>query len=361
MSKPNKILVTGGAGFIGSAVVRRIVNQTENQVICVDNLSYAANLKSLSDVTQSNRFIFEKTDIRDEVGLGKLISKHKPDKIMHLAAESHVDRSIDSPLTFADTNVMGTCNLLQVALKYFESLDTNMRDKFRFHHISTDEVFGTLSINGSPFDPETPYDPRSPYAASKAASDHMVRAWGNTYGLPVILSNCSNNYGPYQFPEKLIPLITIRALAGKNLPIYGNGKNIRDWIHVEDHAEALSLILENGELGQTYLVGGNTERSNIDVVHNICEILDDRRPGKKHSELIEYVQDRPGHDLRYAINGAQMEEELDWRPKIEFNAGLAQTVDWYILNENWWRPTIENIYDGRRLGNTKSNKENGTK
>ncbi len=352
MRKLNKILVTGGAGFIGSAVVRRIIRQTDNQVICVDNLSYAANLENLSDAAQSNRFIFEKTDIRDEVRLGKLIIKHKPEKIIHLAAESHVDRSIDSPLTFADTNVIGTCNLLLAALKYFESLGNDERSTFRFHHVSTDEVFGTLGINDTPFEPDTPYDPRSPYAASKAASDHMVRAWGNTYGLPVVISNCSNNYGPYQFPEKLIPLIIIRALAGKGLPIYGNGENIRDWLHVDDHAEALLLILDSGKLGETYLVGGNTERSNIGVVHEICDILDDRIPGKKHSKLIEFVQDRPGHDLRYAINGTRMDKELGWRPTIEFSAGLAQTIDWYILNENWWRPTIEKIYDGRRLGNT---------
>ena len=337
-----KILVTGGAGFIGSAVVRHIIEATDLAVVNVDKLTYAANLSSLASVAESPRYAFERADICDGARMSALLAVHRPDAIMHLAAESHVDRSIDGPAAFIETNIVGTYALLQAARGYYETLPEAARARFRFHHISTDEVFGSLGDDGL-FTEDTRYDPRSPYSASKAASDHLVRAWGETYGLPVVLSNCSNNYGPYHFPEKLIPLIIIKGLAGEPLPVYGRGENIRDWLHVEDHARALLAIVTRGHVGASYNVGGNNEVTNIEVVRRICGLLDELAPhadGAAHSDQITFVTDRPGHDFRYAIDAGKITRELDWRPAETFETGLRKTVAWYLERRDWWEPIL---------------------
>ncbi|MEM0906647.1 MAG: dTDP-glucose 4,6-dehydratase [Pseudomonadota bacterium] len=346
---PAPILVTGGAGFIGSAVVRHLVAAGEH-VVNVDALTYAANLASLAAVEGSNLYRFEKADIRDRDAMAALFANYRPKAVMHLAAESHVDRSIDGPVTFVDTNVLGTTVLLEAARHYRDGLDAAHADSFRFLHISTDEVFGSLGPTGY-FREDTRYDPSSPYAASKAAADHMVRAWGRTYGLPVLISNCSNNYGPYHFPEKLIPLMILNALAMKPLPVYGDGSNVRDWLYVEDHARALYTILLKGAPQGTYAVGGNSERSNLQVVEAICALVDEAAPADRpRTSLINFVTDRPGHDHRYAIDASHLKESLGWTPELTFEDGLKRTVAWYLANEAWWRPIQENTYQGERLG-----------
>ncbi|MBN9669858.1 dTDP-glucose 4,6-dehydratase [Roseibium aggregatum] len=343
-----KILVTGGAGFIGSAVVRMAIGRGLS-VVNVDALTYAACLENVADVSGNPNYAFEKADIRDRAGLQRIFAAHKPDAVMHLAAESHVDRSIDGPSDFIDTNIGGTFNMLEAARAYWE--ESGRPDSFRFHHISTDEVYGSLGETGL-FTEETAYDPRSPYSASKAASDHLVRAWHETYGLPVVLTNCSNNYGPYHFPEKLIPVVILNALAGKPIPVYGKGENIRDWLYVEDHAEALLLVLQKGETGRSYNIGGDNERRNIDLVRTICAVLDQKRPRSEgaYSELISFVTDRPGHDLRYAIDATRIREELGWRPSVSVEEGLERTVQWYLDNEPWWRALQDRSGVGQRLG-----------
>ena len=347
-----RILVTGGAGFIGSAVVRMIVNETPHHVLVADNLSYAGSLASLAPVAKDERYEFSKSDIRDAGAMRALFERFQPDLVMHLAAETHVDRSIDGPAAFADTNVIGTCTLLKTALDYWRNSKNETRDRFRFHHVSTDEVFGSLGADGI-FTEQSPYRPNSPYAASKAAADHFVRAFHHTYDLPVVLSNTSNNYGPYQFPEKLIPLLILNGLEGKRLPVYGRGENVRDWLHVEDHARALLLIAERGTLGESYNVGASSERKNIGVVRAICELLDEFAPDKKigkHETLIEFVADRPGHDLRYAIDAGKMRNELGGKPRENFETGLRRTVLWYLENRDWWQPLRARVYGGERLG-----------
>ena len=347
-----KILVTGGAGFIGSAVVRHLINNLNCSVVNVDKLTYAGNLSSLSSVDQNPLYSFEYADINDRSGIAVILDQHQPDAIMHLAAESHVDRSIDGPSDFIQTNIVGTYSLLECARTYWRQLSSSKQDDFRFHHISTDEVFGTLGETGS-FTEETAYDPRSPYSASKASSDHLVRAWHETYSLPVVLSNCSNNYGPYHFPEKLIPLMIIKALKGEKLPVYGTGENIRDWLYVDDHANALCKILFEGKKGESYNVGGNAEVSNLDVVRNICRLLDELspRPGmSKYEEQIDFVADRPGHDYRYAIDSTKIRNELGWKPIETFETGLRRTVEWYLANSSWWKPILTGEYRGQRLG-----------
>uniref|UniRef100_UPI003B5240FC dTDP-glucose 4,6-dehydratase n=1 Tax=Roseovarius indicus TaxID=540747 RepID=UPI003B5240FC len=344
-----KLLVTGGAGFIGSAVVRLAVGRG-HEVVNLDALTYAACLENVVEVAESPLYAFEEADIRDAVALDRVFAEHRPDAVMHLAAESHVDRSIDGPGTFIETNVTGTYTLLEAARKFW--VGQGRPEGFRFHHISTDEVFGSLGPTGK-FTEETPYDPRSPYSASKAASDHLVRAWHETYGLPVVLSNCSNNYGPYHFPEKLIPVIILNALAGKPLPVYGKGENVRDWLYVEDHADALLTVLEKGQLGRSYNIGGENEATNIEIVRRICGILDDKRPregGGAYADLIEFVADRPGHDLRYAIDPTRIREELGWRPSVTLEQGLERTVQWYLDNEDWWRALQGRQGVGERLG-----------
>ena len=348
-----KILVTGGAGFIGSAVVRHLINKLNCPVVNVDKLTYAGNLSSLSLVDQNLLYSFELADINDRTAITAILDKHQPDAIMHLAAESHVDRSIDGPSDFIQTNIVGTYSLLECARTYWSQLFGSKKDGFRFHHISTDEVFGSLGETGS-FTEETAYDPRSPYSASKASSDHLVRAWYETFGLPVVLSNCSNNYGPYHFPEKLIPLIIIKALKKEKLPVYGKGDNIRDWLYVDDHAQALCKILFEGRTGENYNVGGNAEVSNLDVVRGICRLLDELSPManmSKHEEQIEFVLDRPGHDFRYAIDSTKIRNELGWRPIETFETGLRRTVEWYLSNSDWWKPILSGEYRGERLGN----------
>lgn len=355
-----KILVTGGAGFIGSAVVRRLMTDHHCEVVNLDKLTYAANLESLDSISGNPAYQFEKVDICDRSGVRNVLDTHQPDVIMHLAAESHVDRSIDGPADFIETNIIGTYRLLEVALAYYKAMTPERQSRFRFHHISTDEVYGALGMTDPAFNPDTAYDPRSPYSASKAASDHLVMAWHHTYGLPVVLSNCSNNYGPYQFPEKLIPLMIINALSGRPLPVYGKGENVRDWLHVDDHAEALIAILKSGRVGQSYLVGGAAERSNIDVVRSICRILDEvvpDSPHKPHADLISYVDDRPGHDLRYSVDFQKTSDELGWSPSLDFDQGLRQTVSWYLQNRDWWEPLARERYDGERLGLKKQHKE----
>ena len=345
-----KILVTGGAGFIGSAVVRLAIGQG-HQVINLDALTYAACLENVASVAENPNYAFEQVDIRDRVELDRVFAEHRPDVVMHLAAESHVDRSIDGPADFIQTNIVGTYNMLEAARHFWEA--EGRPEGFRFHHISTDEVFGSLGPEGQ-FTEETPYDPRSPYSASKASSDHLVRAWHETYGLPVILTNCSNNYGPYHFPEKLIPVVILNALAGKPLPIYGKGDNVRDWLFVEDHAEALLLAVQKGEVGRSYNIGGENERTNLELVETICGILDKKRPAEKpYADLITFVKDRPGHDKRYAIDANRIITELGWKPSVTVEEGLEKTVDWYLSNEDWWRPLLDRKGVGERLGTGK--------
>lgn len=347
-----KLLVTGGAGFIGSAVIRHIVRDTDWSVANVDKLTYAGNLESLGDAGASNRHRHYKTDIRNRTAVERIFHDVRPDAVLHLAAESHVDRSIDGPAAFIGTNIEGTYVMLDVALDYWRGLDAEARYRFRFQHISTDEVFGSLGTIGK-FTEATPYQPNSPYSASKAASDHLVRAWNQTYGLPTLTTNCSNNYGPYQFPEKLIPLIVIRALRRERLPVYGKGENIRDWLHVEDHAEALTLVLQKGRPGETYNIGGDSERRNIDVVRTICALLDEMQPNLElgsHEKLIDFVTDRPGHDARYAIDASKIRSELGWQPRHTFERGLRETVHWYLDNRVWWERVLSGAYRGERLG-----------
>ena len=348
---PKHYLVTGGAGFIGSAVVRHLISATDNHVLVVDKLTYAGCLASLAPVKLHPRYKFVQADVANGETMRDLFTSFRPDVVMHLAAESHVDRSIDGPAEFIQTNVVGTFVLLQRALGYWRKLSSNKAEQFRFHHISTDEVFGSLGTQGF-FDEETPYRPNSPYSASKAASDHLVRAWHHTYGLPIVISNCSNNYGPYHFPEKLIPLTILNALEGKPLPVYGTGENVRDWLYVEDHARALVLIAESGRNGQSYNVGGNCERSNISVVRAICALIDEFSSDSigPRERLITFVANRPGHDFRYAIDARKMRQELGWQPQETFESGLRKTVEWYLTNRKWWERIRSNVYRGERLG-----------
>ncbi len=339
-----KILITGGAGFIGSAVIRQLITETDATVINVDKLTYAGNLQSLISVAGNPRYCFEHVDICDAATVASLFHKHQPDAVMHLAAESHVDRSITGPAAFIETNIIGTYALLNAAREYWSELSAERKNTFRFHHISTDEVYGSLGETGF-FTENTAYQPNSPYSASKASSDHLVRAWYHTYGLPVVTTNCSNNYGPYHFPEKLIPLIILNACKGKPLPIYGKGDNIRDWLYVDDHARALRLVLEQGRVGETYNIGGWNEKTNLEVVHAICAILDELRPqGAPHISLITYVQDRPGHDHRYAIDASKIAHELGWKPLETFETGLRKTVQWYLTNTDWVDAVISGEY-----------------
>ncbi len=342
-----KLLVTGGAGFIGSAVVRQAIRDGHD-VVNVDKLTYAANLDNVNSVSNAPGYAFEHCDICDREAVDRVFATHRPDAVMHLAAESHVDRSIDGPAAFVETNITGTYVLLEAARTYWSG--AGRPPGFRFHHISTDEVFGSLGNDGQ-FTETTPYDPRSPYSASKAASDHLVRAWHETYGLPVVLSNCSNNYGPFHFPEKLVPVVILNALHGKPIPIYGDGQNIRDWLFVEDHADALLTVVRRGEIGRSYNIGGEAEATNLELVKMICAILDARRPTKaRHEDLVAFVDDRPGHDRRYAIDPSRIRDELGWRPSVTLEKGLQITVDWYLANEAWWRPLLDRQGVGNRLG-----------
>jgi len=346
-----RFLITGGAGFIGSAVVRHLIRETPHQVLVIDKLTYAGNLDSLSTVSNDPRYAFLRADIADAPRMREVFETYAPNAVMHLAAESHVDRSIDGPGDFIQTNVVGTFTLLQAALKYWRALPDASQAAFRFHHISTDEVFGSLGAEGL-FCETTAYDPRSPYSASKAASDHLVRAWHHTYGLPAIVTNCSNNYGPYHFPEKLIPLMIINALEGQKLPVYGQGANVRDWLYVEDHARALVAAALTGAVGATYCIGGRNEKTNLDVVQTICALMDELAPDAKigpRQSLIHFVADRPGHDLRYAIDAARISTELGWEPRETFESGLRKTVEWYLANRSWWE-RIRGVYRGERLG-----------
>ena len=347
-----KVLVTGGAGFIGSAVCRLLVRDMGCALANVDKLTYAANLKSLTAIAGDDRHHFHQLDICNGDGIARVFASEQPDAVIHLAAESHVDRSISGPQAFIDTNITGTYVMLEAARTYWSALSGARRDRFRFVHVSTDEVFGSLDSAGR-FTPQSPYDPSSPYSASKAASDHLAMAWHRTYGLPVVVSNCSNNYGPYHFPEKLIPLMITNAILGRELPVYGSGSNVRDWLYVEDHARALVAMCTKGVPGQRYLVGGQSERSNLDVVHGICDTLDLLRPrggGRTYRETIRFVQDRPGHDFRYAVDPSKLERELGWTAREDFATGLAKTVIWYLVNEHWWAPLREKRYSGERLG-----------
>jgi dTDP-glucose 4,6-dehydratase len=347
-----RIVVTGGAGFIGSALVRHLITHTDHEVLVVDKLTYAGTLTSLASVQGHARYHFSQTDICDRPAIAHIFSSFDPDAIIHLAAESHVDRSIDGPSDFINTNVVGSYVLLDMALAHWRKLSSERTRRFRFHHVSTDEVYGALPDEGY-FTESTRYDPRSPYAATKAASDHLVKAWHHTYGLPIVLTNCSNNYGPHQFPEKLIPLMVIKALAGEPMPVYGQGLNVRDWLFVDDHAEALTLVLEQGRVGETYNIGGNSERRNIDIVHAICDAMNDLAPrpgGASHRELITFVPDRPGHDYRYAIDFTKLRTDLGWQPKHTFEAGLLLTVKWYIENRAWWEPLLLAHDASRRRG-----------
>ncbi|MCS3601280.1 dTDP-glucose 4,6-dehydratase [Buttiauxella sp. BIGb0471] len=350
-----KIIVTGGAGFIGSAVVRHIIEATNDEVMVVDKLTYAGNIESLAPVSNNERYSFRQIDICDRVALDSAFKEFQPDAVMHLAAESHVDRSIDGPAAFIETNIVGTYVLLEAARHYWSQLTSSAKEHFRFHHISTDEVFGDLHDTESLFTETTPYAPSSPYSASKASSDHLVRAWSRTYGLPTLVTNCSNNYGPYHFPEKLIPLVILNALEGKPLPVYGNGCQIRDWLYVEDHARALYKVVTEGQPGETYNIGGHNERKNIDVVRTICRLLDEivaEKPSKivRFEDLITYVTDRPGHDLRYAIDASKIERELGWKPTETFESGIRKTVEWYLANESWWQRVKDGSYSRERLG-----------
>jgi dTDP-glucose 4,6-dehydratase len=355
-----KILVTGGAGFIGSAVIRHIINNTTDSVVNVDKLTYAGNLESLTVIENSDRYAFEQVDICNKEELDRVFKEHQPDAIMHLAAESHVDRSIDGPLEFMQTNIIGTYNLLEASRQYWMKLNSDKKIKFKFHHISTDEVYGDLEGPTDLFTEETSYAPSSPYSASKASSDHLVRSWLRTYGLPTVVTNCSNNYGPYHFPEKLIPLMILNALEGKALPVYGNGQQIRDWLYVEDHARALYLVATEGEIGETYNIGGHNEKANIDVVKTICELLEELVPKNRYSReggnlggfesLITYVTDRPGHDVRYAIDASKIDRELNWKPQESFETGIRKTVEWYLNNKEWWSNVLDGSYSLERLG-----------
>lgn len=355
-----KILVTGGAGFIGSSVIRHIIENTSDEVINVDKLTYAGNLESLQRISSNERYHFEQVDICDRNELERVFNLHNPDILMHLAAESHVDRSIDGPKEFIETNIVGTYTLLEVTRQYWSTLSDNKKLHFRFHHISTDEVYGDLEGPEDLFTESTSYAPSSPYSASKAASDHLVRAWFRTYGLPTVITNCSNNYGPFHFPEKLIPLVILNALEGKPLPVYGNGMQIRDWLYVDDHARALYLVATQGIIGETYNIGGHNEKANIDVVKNICLLLEELVPGNSHSKksgnkdgfegLIEFVKDRPGHDVRYAIDASKIERELDWKPEETFESGIKKTVEWYLNNKDWWSRVLDGSYTLERLG-----------
>ena len=350
-----KFLVTGGAGFIGSVVIRHLINDLGFDVVNVDKLTYAGNLESLLDVVDSPHYTFEKVDICDFENMERVFNQHQPDKVMHLAAESHVDRSIDGPAEFIQTNIVGTSVMLQVAQKYWSELPEQKKNEFRFHHISTDEVYGDLEGTDDLFLESTSYAPSSPYSASKASSDHLVRAWNRTYGFPIVITNCSNNYGPYQFPEKLIPLIILNAISGKKLPIYGKGNQIRDWLHVEDHARALVKVVLEGNDGETYNIGGHNEKTNLEVVKTLCRILDEmvpEHPGAidKYEELITYVDDRPGHDVRYAIDASKIDQELGWRPDETFETGIRKTVEWYLNNKTWWERVQDGSYQGERLG-----------
>ncbi|HDY7501975.1 dTDP-glucose 4,6-dehydratase [Vibrio vulnificus] len=350
-----KILVTGGAGFIGSAVIRHIINHTQDSVVNLDKLTYAGNLESLSDVAESSRYVFEQVDICDRAELDRVFAQHKPDAVMHLAAESHVDRSIDGPAAFIETNIIGTYNLLEAARAYWLMLEENVKAHFRFHHISTDEVYGDLEGTDDLFTETTSYAPSSPYSASKASSDHLVRAWQRTYGFPTLVTNCSNNYGPYHFPEKLIPLMILNALDGKPLPVYGDGMQIRDWLFVEDHARALYKVVTEGEIGETYNIGGHNEKANIEVVKTICDLLEELRPNKpagveSYESLITYVKDRPGHDVRYAIDATKIAQELNWTPEETFDSGIRKTVEWYLNNQQWWQRVLDGSYSLERLG-----------
>lgn len=347
-----KVLVTGGAGFIGSAVVRFLIRETGVTIVNLDKLTYAANLRAVAEVADDPRYAFERVDICDRAEVDRVLRQHRPDAVMHLAAESHVDRSIDGPAAFVQTNIVGTATLLDAAVAYWRSLDEAGRAAFRFHHISTDEVFGTLGPEGH-FTEESPYRPRSPYSASKASSDHLVRAWGETYGLPTLVSNCSNNYGPHQFPEKLFPVIITKALLGEPLPVYGKGENVRDWLYVEDHAAALWTIVSRGRPGETYNVGGWNEIRNIDAVRQVCTLLDEMAPrgdGRSYAEQITFVVDRPGHDFRYAIDAGKAARELGWRPAETFETGMRKTIRWYLDNRDWWEALIARGDAGRRLG-----------
>jgi dTDP-glucose 4,6-dehydratase len=342
-----KLLVTGGAGFIGSAVVRLAVDRG-HEVVNLDAMTYAANAANVATAARSNLYSFEQADIRDRAALDRIFATHRPDAVMHLAAESHVDRSIDGPADFIETNITGTFNLLEAARTH--RTRAGRPDSFRFHHISTDEVFGSLGPSGQ-FTEDTPYDPRSPYSASKAASDHLVRAWAETYGLPTVLTNCSNNYGPYHFPEKLIPVVILNALHGRPIPVYGTGENVRDWLYVEDHADALLLVLQKGKVGRSYNIGGENERRNIDLVRTICALLDEMAPkATPYADQISFVTDRPGHDARYAIDPSRIRDELGWRPSVTVEEGLRRTVRWYLDNEAWWRPLLTRQGVGERLG-----------
>ena len=353
-----KVLVTGGAGFIGSAVVRHLIEDTEHSVINLDKLTYAGNLESLAKVSDSDRYRFEQVDICDQVAVSAVFAEHSPDVVMHLAAESHVDRSIDGPGDFIQTNVVGTYVLLEAARSYLAGLSREKREAFRFHHISTDEVYGDLEGPEDLFREDTPYAPSSPYSASKAGSDHLVRAWGRTFGLPILVTNCSNNYGPFHFPEKLIPLMILNALRGKLLPVYGKGNQVRDWLFVEDHARALVKVATEGVVGETYNIGGHNEKQNLEVVKAVCSLLDELAPSKiegvtRYDELITFVTDRPGHDVRYAIDASKIERELGWRPQETFESGLRKTVEWYLSNEAWWQAVLDGSYQGERLGTGK--------
>ena len=350
-----KILVTGGAGFIGSAVIRHIIGDTQDTVINLDKLTYAGNLESLAEVSDSERYHFEQVDICQRDELDRVFAKHQPDLVMHLAAESHVDRSIDGPAAFIETNVIGTYHLLESARQYWSTLDDTRKANFRFHHISTDEVYGDLEGTDDLFTETTSYAPSSPYSASKASSDHLVRAWLRTYGFPTVVTNCSNNYGPYHFPEKLIPLMILNALDGKPLPVYGDGMQIRDWLFVEDHARALYKVVTEGEIGETYNIGGHNEKANIEVVKTICSLLEEFRPNRpagveSYESLITYVKDRPGHDIRYAIDATKIAQELNWTPEETFESGIRKTVEWYLNNQQWWQRVLDGSYSLERLG-----------
>lgn len=350
-----KVLVTGGAGFIGSAVVRYILEQTRDSVVVVDKLTYAGNLSSLEPVASLPGFAFEQADIGDGPEMARILDTYQPDIVMHLAAESHVDRSIDGPAAFIDTNIVGTYTLLEAARHYWQTLEPVKKQAFRFHHISTDEVYGDLHDSNGFFTEQTPYAPSSPYSASKAASDHLVRAWSRTYGLPVVVTNCSNNYGPYHFPEKLIPLTILNGLAGKPLPVYGDGQQIRDWLYVDDHARALYLVATTGKTGETWNIGGHNERTNLEVVETVCALLEELVPEKPagvchYRDLITFVADRPGHDVRYAIDAGKIARELGWLPQETFDSGMRKTVTWYLSNKAWWQQVLDGSYQGQRLG-----------